>query len=391
VADLRAWRIGVNVGYRAVAGACRGRRAVGACVLLTILIGTADGCGSSSGSSAGQPNSSGSSLDPALAQALRFAPSVNRSASYEISFTDWARIESNGSFQLSASPTSAEQGAFVTRLSNTGVPFGPGFEPTMLWPFRSLSWEASFLTNGAPLDVEGFRPSFAVSHISGRLQSCGFTPSRVSNFVIYVGSPAQVEKCAGQFGNGLPGIDSVYALDAANRVLVMSTTVPAVRAAITGGGVSTSSGPLAAVLAPLSADPVLEIELGNSYCKLLTARVAGLHATPHATSAALRADPAGAPYPALGIGYNIAQRPPRARIVIDYGDARTASTQLPVRERLLKTDTSFVISAPYSNYLSLESATTQAGNVVLSVKPASGNQLTLGEMSAHSDLAFARC
>jgi hypothetical protein len=105
----------------------------------------------------------------------------------------------------------------------------------------------------------------------------------------------------------------------------------------------------------------------------------------------LRDDPAGAPYMAFGLGYSVAKQPPAARIVMDYGDAKTASAQLSVRERLLKTDFSLVSNYPYSKYLALESAAVEGVSVVLAVKPASGNRLTLSAMSQQYDLAFARC
>jgi hypothetical protein len=76
--------------------------------------------GSASGATVAHLGSSGSPADPALAQALRFAPSVGRSTPYEIDFTDWARIESSDSFRLSANPTRAQQEAYLARLSETG-------------------------------------------------------------------------------------------------------------------------------------------------------------------------------------------------------------------------------------------------------------------------------
>lgn len=346
--------------------------------------------GSASGASVAHLGSSGSPVDRALAQALRFAPAVGRSAPYEIDFTDWARIESSDSFRLSPNPTRAQQEAFIARLSETGVPFaGQGFETT-LFPFPSLRWEGLFFSEEAPLDVAGFRPGFALSHVADRLRSCGFTSSSVSSFVIYAGSFSQVEKCAGSFGFGLPSY-SVYAVDAKRQVILMSTSPSAVRAAIAGTGFSSGSRPLADVLGPLSADPAVTIDLGTSYCKLLTHDIVGRHATAEATRAALRDDPAGAPYMAFGLGYSVAKQPPTAQIVMDYGDAETASAQLSVRERLLKTDYSFVSDSPYSKYLALESAAVQGHSVVLTVKPASGNHLTLSAMSEQYDLEFARC
>jgi hypothetical protein len=242
--------------------------------LVAVLMGAAfaaDGSGvaaeygSASGASVAHLGPSASPIDPGLAQALRFAPSGERSAPYEIDFTDWARIESSGSCRLGANPTSAQQEEFIARLSETGVPFaGQGYETT-LFPFPSLRWEGVFFWEGVPLDVAGFRPGFALSHISDRLKSCGFTPSSVSSFVTYAGSFSEVEKCT-----GLPGIYSVYAVDAKGHVVVMSTSPSAVRAAITGAGLSSGSRPLADVLGPLSADPDVTIDLGTSYCKLLT-------------------------------------------------------------------------------------------------------------------------
>jgi hypothetical protein len=267
---------------------------------------------------------------------------------------------------------------------------GQGFETT-LFPFPSLRWEGVFFGEGVPLDVAGFRPGFALSHISDRLKSCGFTSSSVSSFVIYAGTLSQVEKCAGPFGTGLPGLYSVYAVDATGQVVVMSTSPSAVRAAITGAGLSSGSRPLADVLGPLSADPVVTIDLGTSYCKLLTHDLVGRHATAEETRAVLRDDPGGAPYMAFGLGYSVAKQPPAARIVMDYGDAKTASAQLSVRERLLKTDFSFLSDYRYSKYLALESAAVQGDSGVLTVKPASGNRLALSAMSEQNDLAFARC
>jgi hypothetical protein len=336
-------------------------------------------------------SSGGSPVDPALVEALRFAPPVGRSAPYEVDFTDWARIESSGSFRLSANATRAQQEAFIGSVSETGVPIaGQGFETT-LFPFSSLRWEGVFTSQGAPLDVAGFRPGFAMSQISDRLKSCGFTPSVVSSFVIYAGSFSQVEKCAGSSGIGLPGLKSVYAIDAKGQVVVMSTSPSAVRAAISGAGLAPGSRPLADVLVPLSADPVVTIDLGTSYCKLLTHDIVGPHATAETTQAALHDDPVGAPYVAFGVGYSLAKQPPTARIVMDYGDTGAASAQLSVRERLLKTDYSFIARYSYSKYLALESAAAQGDSVVLTVKPASGNRLILGAMSEQYDLAFARC
>ena len=89
--------------------------------------------GSASGASVAHLGSSGSAVDPALAQALRFAPSVGRSPTYEVDFTDWARIESSGSFRLSANPTTAQLEPFFSSVSDAGV---EALEPTTR-PFRS--------------------------------------------------------------------------------------------------------------------------------------------------------------------------------------------------------------------------------------------------------------
>jgi hypothetical protein len=349
--------------------------------------------GSASAANVASLRSSRSPVDPALAQALRFAPAVSASPPDEIDFTDWARLESSGSFRLSANPTRAQQEGFLARLLDTGVlPSGQGYEPNTLFPFTSLRWEGLFVPEAAPLvDVAGFRPGFALSHISDRLRSCGFTSSSVSSFAIYAGSISQVEKCAGPTGSGLPGIYSVYAVDAKAQVVVMSSSQSAVRAAIAGAGLSSGSRPLTDVLGPLAADPVVTIDLGASYCTSLTHDLVGRHATGVQTRALLRADPGGAPYVAFGLGYSVSEQPPTARIVMDYGNAAAASAQLSVREHLLKADYSFLSDSPYSKYLALESAATQGDDVVLTVKPASGTRLTLGAMSEQHDLAFARC
>jgi hypothetical protein len=346
-----------------------------ACALIGALSGVADA-------------SSSSSVDPAFAQALRFAPPVSRSAPYEIDFTDWARIESNGSLRLSANPTTAQQEAFLTSVSDAGVQdIDP---PTTLFPFSALRWETTFSSDEAPLDVAGFQPGFALSNISDRLKSCGFASSSVSTFVIYVGSAAQVLKCSGVSGAGLLGLNSVYAVDAKDQVVVISTSASGVHAAIAGSGLSSGSRTLADVLAPLSADPALTIELGASYCKQLTNAITR-HLTAIQKHLVLRDDPAGAPYMPFALGYRVTQQPPTAQIVMDYGDAQTASAQLSLREHLLKTEYSFESDSPYSKYLALESAAADGRNIVLTVKPASGNSLALGAMAENLDLAFARC
>jgi hypothetical protein len=349
--------------------------------------GVASLYGSGRGASVAQLGLSGSPVDPALAQALRFAP-VGRSAQYEIDFTDWAAIESSGSFRLSANPTTAQLAAFFSRVSDAGV---QSFEPiTTLFPFPALRWEATFFLGDAPLNVAGFQPGFALSHISDRLKSCGFTSNSVSSFVIYAGSVSQALKCPGPMGIGF-GFESVYAVDAKNKVVVMSSSTSPVRAAIAGTGLSSGSRPIADVLGPLSADPAVTIELGTGYCKRLTHALVPSHATAEETQAVLRADPAGAPYTAFGLGYRVTQQPPTAQIVMDYGDAKTASAQLSLREHLLKTDYSFASAYRYSKSLALESGAAHGSNVVLTVKPANGNRLPLGAMSEQSDLAFARC
>jgi hypothetical protein len=109
--------------------------------------GVASLYGSGRGASVAQLGLSASPVDPALAQALRFAP-VGRSAQYEIDFTDWAAIESRGSFRLSANPTTAQLAAFFSRVSDAGV---QSFEPiTTLFPFPALRWEATFFLGDAP-------------------------------------------------------------------------------------------------------------------------------------------------------------------------------------------------------------------------------------------------
>jgi hypothetical protein len=212
----------------------------------------------------------------------------------------------------------------------------------------------------------------------------------VSSFVIYVGSAAQVLKCSGASGIGLLGLNSVYALDSKDHVVVSSTSLSPVRAAIAGSGLSPGSRPLADVLAPLSADPALTIELGASYCKQITHAITR-NLTAIQKHLVLGDDPAGAAYIAFALGYSVTPQPPTAQIVMDYGNAQTASAQLSLREQLLTTEHSFKSDSPYSNYLALESAAADGRNVVLSVKPASGNRLELGAMAANLDLAFARC
>jgi hypothetical protein len=346
-----------------------------ACVLIGTFSGVADA-------------NSGSSVDPAFTQALRFAPPVSRSGPYEIDFTDWARIESSGSFRLSANPTIAQQQAFLTSVSDAGAPNIA--LPTTLFPFSALRWETTFSSYTGPIDVAGFQPGFALSHISDRLKSCGFASSIVSRFVIYVGSFAQVLKCSGASGAGLLGGNSVYAVDAKDQVVVSSISPSAVHAAIASSGLSLDSRLLADVLAPLSADPALTIEFGASYCKQLTDAITR-HLTATQKQAVLQVDPAGAPYLAFALGYRVAPQAPTAQIVMDYGDAQSASAQLSLREHLLKTDHSFETDSPYAKYLALESATADGRNIVLTVKPANGNDLALGNMAENLDLAFARC
>lgn len=361
------------------------RKSLSLAVLAFALVGILAVAGLAVGDAA----ASGSSVDPALIQALRFAPPVSGSVPYEIGFIDLARIESGGSFRLSANATAAQVAAFLKRVSDAGA---QSIEPaTTLFPFAAVRWEATFFSAGAPLDVASLHPGPALRRITDRLGSCGFKSSRDSSFAIYAGSLPQVFKCAGPSGIGMVGINSVYAVDASGGIVVMSTSPSAVRAAIGGGELSPGSSPLADVLGPLSADPALTVDLGTNYCKRLTHAVAGPHATADATRAALRADPAGASYMAFGLGYRVTTQPPTAQIVMAYEDAKTASAQLSVRERLLKADYSFVVRSPYSKYLAIESAAVQGDNVVLTVKPANGNLLALGQMAAQSDLAFARC
>jgi hypothetical protein len=348
--------------------------------------GAAGEDGAASGASVTDMGSSGAPVDPALAQALRFAPPVSRSASYEIDFTDWARIESSSSLRLSANASASQQEAFLTNVSDAGVQDIP--LPTTLFPFPALRWEATFYSDG-PLHVAGFQPGFAMSHISDGLKRCGFASSSVLSFVIYAGSISQVFNC-GPSGTGAVSPYTVYAVDVKDQVVVMSTTPSAVRAAITGTGLSSGSRPLADVLAPLSADPVLTIELGANYCKQITDAMTR-HLTGLQKQAVLHIDPAGAPYAAFGLGYRVIQQPPTGQIVMDYADAHAASAQLSLREHLLKTEYSLDFGSPYSKLLALESAAAQGDNVALTVKPASGSHLELGAMWQDNDLAFARC
>ena len=351
-------------------------------VFVCVLIGAPSGVAAAN---------SDSSIDPALAQALHFAPPVSQSAPYEIDFTDWARIESSGSFRLSANPTNTQQEAFLNRVSDAGVRVTELTElPTTLFPFPALRWEASFSSDRGPLDVAGFQPGFAMSHISDRLKRCGFASSSVSSFVIYAGSFSQTLKCSGASDTGLVGLNSVYAVDAKDRILAMSMSQSVVRAAITGGGLSSGSRPLADVLAPLPADPAVTIELGASYCKQITDAITR-HLTAEQKQAVLHYKPAGAPYTAFALGYRVTQQPPTGQIVMNYADAQAASAQLALRAYLLKTEGSFYSGYPYTKYLVLESAAAQGDDVVLTVKSASGNRFALGEMSENFDFDFARC
>jgi hypothetical protein len=297
------------------------------------------------------------SVDPALVQALRFAPTVSRSSPYEIDFIDWARIESNGSLQLGANPTTAQQEAFLNAVSNAGVPMTVAPPSYTRLPFLALRWEASFYsgTDTPGLDVAGFQPGFAMSQISDRLKSCGFASRSVSSFVIYAGSFSQTLKCAGPASTSLFGLNRVYAVDAQDHVVVSAISPSAVRAVITGGGLSSSSRPLADALAPLSADPALTIELGASYCKQITHAITR-HLTAEEKQAVLHDSPAGAPYVAFALGYRVTQQPPTAQIVMDYANAQTASAQLSLREHLLKTENSRFFGYPYSKLLALDSA-----------------------------------
>ncbi len=334
-------------------------------------------------------SSTSSSVDPYFAQALRFAPSVSPSAPYEIDFTDWTRIKSKSAFRLSADPTIAQEEAFLTKVSDAGMQELQ--MPTTLFPLSVLRWEATIYSEEAPLvDVAGFQQGFDLSHISDRLKSCGFGSGSASRFVIYAGSIAQVFKCSGTSGIGLLGLNSVYAVDTEDQVVVSSTSLSAVRATIAGSGLSVDSRPLADVLAPLSADPAVTIDLGASYCRQLT-RALTRHLTAVRQHLVLREDPSGGPYMAFALGYRVLQQPPTAQIVMDYGNSRTASAQLSLREHLLETDYSVESDSPYSKSILLESASAEGRNVVLTVEPASGNHLALGAMADNSDLAFARC
>ena len=340
------------------------------------------------------PGSSTASSRPdgaALAAAMSYLPPSAGAGPYLFQFTDWNAIESTPGFALAPTPSSSELNTFLTRLASVGADVGNGFNNSFgLFPFDALAWEAMAQSGGGPpLSIEGFRSTFDPSSVERHLEHCGFAAENLAGIILYSGSPASVSRCQGVFGDGLPGANTAFAFESGAHVLLMDSSVPALRAAISNQAQLADHQELQVMLNGMSPDPYVSVESGATVCA--GASWFGRNLTPAAIQAGMLRDPAGARYIAFGYGLEFQAEALTGQIELGYQTPAMAAADLSTRVHLLRTDKSISTDAPYSNFLKLKSATVSGAAIVMTVGPPSGRHLALSTMWTNGDLAFARC
>jgi hypothetical protein len=339
-------------------------------------------------------------VSPQLARALSFLGSAGQS--YSFLFADWERIEQTLGFTSLATPNAAFMfGDRLQRLA-PGIPAGEsGFDlqpstSTRLWGAADVAWDAAQFPSGnaGAVAVTGFRPGFDMSLAEHHLASCGFTTQHLNGYVIYVGSSVALA-CDGPLGDRLPGPpDTTFGFSPQERLVVMSADPTAVRRAIAMRASRLQSSTVATLIRRLGDPQDLELDVGPALCKSLAdpAALVGFARTNRATVArAARIYPPGHPYAGLGYEIQLRSSSASADVVFHYENPGDAAADLRPRVGVLRSGTSLATQLPYSNLVSVTSATATGDDLVLRLGPPGSKPFQLGAMFGHRDVGFARC
>jgi hypothetical protein len=354
-------------------------------------------------SSTKRPTTSAGAALPktALGIAVSFLPS-NPTASFTIGFADWDVIQRSLGFTTAALDAPHEYKAFGGLVNGLapGLPSGnASFDLTAgdqpVWSVSDVSWDATEsdpLGKRAPLAITGFRPQFALERVGQRLSGCGFASHAVAGIMLYSATAAVAANCSGPFGGEIPMFNN-YGLDAADHLILMSTSASAISAALRNRTAHASDPVLGSVLKALGEPSAFAASVGPRFCTALSnpSVFVGPKPTPSTIAQAATMYSVDTAYLGLGFGYTLSRKGAKVRLAMTYADPASALGDLVPRQRVLETGRSILTNTLYSHLMRVESGRADGRTLVFGIEQPAAGPVELGTMFDHSDLGFARC
>jgi hypothetical protein len=356
--------------------------------LLAVLVIPLAACG---GAASSQHHGSGPSAAVGIRpvdMAMSLAP-PNAGSDYAFEFTDRGALASGIGVDFGHGSPAKQDGAFANRLNAAGRAWVD--EEPSLWHAADVQWQSTAgPRTGTPVLATGLRPAFDLAGIERKFARCHYQRRAVAGAVVYAGSGAAFQRCAGPFGDQAPSQAQIGLLTA-EHIVLLSGSAAAMDGAIRKEGDLHRDAATSALVKRLAGYPAITMVSGPSFCRQISNAFIGSNPTPAFVQKALAADPPGAAYAAFAFGSRYANDRATGSIVLRYSDAQAARADLAFRAHALRTEASAQNSQPYADLLRVAAAKADGQNAVLDVTPPPSKPLGLYDMWQRLDLAFARC
>lgn len=348
-------------------------------LVLLICLLALTGCGGSTGA------------DPTgrFSAALPLVP-----AGAEVHLTDWAALKSaggesepaGGEAQVKLMLDLAERG--ISPVFTYDVVRYPDHEEQWGWDLADVEWEAVIVRDaGAPAFVLGMGDTFDVSELVPILEERGYQSRDVEGVPVYEHElDPQVEWLQSPTGLAAPLAVFNVAVLTEQNVIIASSEPANIEAALTQPDLTTDEA-LTATLEQLD-DPLLAglAPGGEDRCGRVVQVSGG--GTPEIQKVAV--DPfRGQQYEAIGYGYDVEGDTVSARLVLRYGDASAAESDLEVRQSAAQ-QPSLRTRTPNGSF-TVEETVVEGQHIVAEIGPNEQGEVRLAEAYAQGDLLIAAC
>jgi len=325
-----------------------------------------------------------------------------------ISFTDWSLIKAYTGMEAVTSRSSEEERLALLQTTLKDQYDPSGYAPTLpsrhaeQWGFdkTDLSWEANILSRELPPTyVLKFRSGFDFEPLIALFQKREFVQEQVHGATLLT---HELDLTADWVRVAELSIHNT-ALIPEEHLAILSSSPGAVEALLQtrqGGLASLSENPAAvATVDRLGETAGAMLLLGMDTCLGFTQSplldLIGQVPTEEVVEklkALVAETPQFFPYEALGVGYRTEVDRPIGRIVFHYSVAEAAAADLPLRQTLAEGGFSVSREASYSEvFFTLEKASVEKEDVVLTVLPINNQPRRLFEMILYRDMIFAGC
>lgn len=315
-------------------------------------------------------------------------------ADAEVHLTDWAALKSaaggseptGGEAQVKLMLDLAERG--IAPVFTYEVVRYPDHKEQWGWDLADLEWEAVIVRDaGAPAFVLGMDDAFDVSELVPLLEDRGYRSSDIEGVPVYQHEmDPQAEWLQSPSGPTAPlAVFNVAVLTDSN-VIIASSEPANIEAALTQPDLTTDEA-LIGTLEQLG-DPLLAglAPGGEDRCSRVVQPAGG--GTPEIQKVAV--DPyRGRQYAAIGYGYDVDGDTVSARVVLRYGDASAAESDLEVRQSAAQ-QPSLRTRTPNGSF-TVEETVVEGEYIIAEIGPNEQGEVRLAEAYAQGDLLIAAC